>query len=183
MNPYDFVPLGIPSPRKPPRGHDVLGARGDNPRSVNDARSISYRSADGYAHHNQSDPPGEAHSGPSLKGMLRERGRDPGRRLISLSGNLYPRGRYDYQRRGRTKQLRPMRHYRPAMRDVPNVRLINPRRGVERPHRAGRGTMGGDWRTAIHVLQRHRGPAEAEPRCVLCEATEDPRTEGVLPPS
>lgn len=97
MNPYDFIPLGRPSPRQPPPGHHGLAAQGGTIR----ARLTTlgpFLVAQQAGSQNAIVPvrQGKIIPGSSLKGMLRSVAEMVGGGCIRLSGSLYPRGKYGY---------------------------------------------------------------------------------------
>ncbi|WP_437743781.1 RAMP superfamily CRISPR-associated protein [Sorangium sp. So ce1504] len=97
MNPYDFIPLGRPSPRQAPPGHHLLTARGGTIH----ARLTTlgpFLVAQQTGMQNTIVPVGQGKviPGSSLKGMLRSMAEMVGGGCISLSGSLYSRGIYDY---------------------------------------------------------------------------------------
>lgn len=100
MNPYDFIPLGIPSPRRPPPGHD--GRHRDSARSgVIHARLTTlgpFLIAKQSDRQNVIAPvsAGKIIPGSSLKGMIRSMAEIVGGGCLSLSGSLYHRGQYRY---------------------------------------------------------------------------------------
>lgn len=97
MNPYDFIPLGRPSVRKPPPGHHLLAERGGTVH----ARLTTlgpFLIAQQSSTQNTIMPlrRGAIIPGSSLKGMLRSLAEMVGGGCISMSGSLYPREKYDY---------------------------------------------------------------------------------------
>ncbi len=98
MNPYDFVPLGSPSPRLPPPGHHQLAARSGviHARLTTIGPFLIAKQADSQ---NTIAPVGSGKiiPGSSLKGMLRSLAEMIGGGCISLSGSLYFRGGYKYR--------------------------------------------------------------------------------------
>ncbi len=98
MNPYDFVPLGNPSPRLPPPGHHLLPSHGGviHARLTTLGPFLIAKQADSQ---NTIGPVGygKVIPGSSLKGMLRSVAEMAGGGCISLSGSLYFRGEFKYR--------------------------------------------------------------------------------------
>lgn len=97
MNPYDFIPLGRPSSRKPSPGHHVLASRAGTIRArLTTLGPLLVAQQAGMQNTIMPLRQGKIIPGSSLKGMLRSMAEMVGGGCISLSGSLYPRGRYDY---------------------------------------------------------------------------------------
>ena len=99
MNPYDFIPLGNPSARRPPPGHDTLPSTAGNIRA-----RLTTQGPFLIARQNHGQNPitpleaGKVIPGSSLKGMFRSLAEMAGGGCISLSSSLYERGEYRYRR-------------------------------------------------------------------------------------
>lgn len=110
MNPYDFIPLGQPSQRKPPPGHHRLEHGGGTIRArLTTLGPFLIAEQNQWGGQNAIRPMrrGEIIPGSSLKGMLRTITEIVGGGCISLSGSLYPRGQYDYRAAQEPKDFKP----------------------------------------------------------------------------
>ena len=98
MNPYDFIPLGTPSPRQAPPGHHLLAAAAGTIRARISTLGPFLVAEQSRGAQNTIMPlrNGLVIPGSSIKGMLRSMAEMVGGGCISLSGSLYPRGRYSY---------------------------------------------------------------------------------------
>ncbi|MCG8424908.1 MAG: RAMP superfamily CRISPR-associated protein [Proteobacteria bacterium] len=100
MNPYDFVPLGRPSPRKQPPGHDRLARTGGVIRARLKTLGPFLIAEQDYAVGQGAIRPvkqGAIIPGSSLKGMLRAVAEMVAGGCISASSSLYSHGRYQYR--------------------------------------------------------------------------------------
>ncbi len=98
MNPYDFVPLGKPSVRRARPGHLVASHGGViHARLTTLGPFLIAKQTDGQ---NTLGPVGSGKiiPGSSIKGMLRSLAEMVGGGCISLSGSLYSRGQFKYDR-------------------------------------------------------------------------------------